>query len=101
MMIVFIPDDLHFVLVSFMNVMILLLAGHLGKDKTIDQVKRRFYWLRMDEEIQQYVTSCDPCQRNKPSQRPRLVYCNHYQYRSSMATSSMDLITQLPRSKLG
>ena len=52
-----------------MNVMIHLLAGHLGKDKTIDQVKRRFYWSRMDEEIQKYVVSCDLCQRNKPSQQ--------------------------------
>ena len=42
-------------------------AGHLGKDKTVEQVTRRFYWPRMYEEIGQYVSSCDSCQRNKPS----------------------------------
>ena len=30
-------------------------------------MKRRFYWPGMDDEIQTYVTSCDACQRNKPS----------------------------------
>ena len=41
-------------------------GGHFGKDKTIEQVKRRFYWPGMDKSITQYVTSCDACQRNKP-----------------------------------
>ena len=45
------------------------LGGHLGKDKTIEQVKRRFYWPGMDDDIAAYVTSCDACQRNKPSQQ--------------------------------
>ena len=43
------------------------LAGHLGKEKTIEQVKRRFYWPGMDATIAAYVRSCDACQRNKPS----------------------------------
>ena len=44
-------------------------AGHLGKDKTLEQVKRRFYWPGMDADILQYVRTCDACQRNKPSQQ--------------------------------
>ena len=44
-------------------------SGHLGKDKTMEQVKRRFYWPGMDETVRKYVTSCDACQRNKPSQQ--------------------------------
>ena len=44
-------------------------AGHLGKDKTMEQVKRRFYWPRMDADVLRYVRTCDACQRNKPSQQ--------------------------------
>lgn len=78
------------------------LSGHLGKDKTLEQVKRRFYWQRMDADIAQYVTSCDACQRNKPSQQapmgklqPLPIPTRPWQQ------VSMDLITQLPRSRNG
>ena len=77
-------------------------GGHLGKDKTIEQVKRRFYWPGMDAEIQQYVTGCDSCQRNKPSQQatmgllqPLPVPVRPWQQ------VSLDLITQLPKSRAG
>jgi hypothetical protein len=77
-------------------------SGHLGKDKTMEQVKRRFYWPGMDETVRRYVTSCDACQRNKPSQqspmglmRPLPIPTRPWQQ------VSMDLITQLPRSRKG
>ena len=44
-------------------------AGHLGRDKTIEQMKRRFFWHGMATRVAEYVTTCDVCQRNKPSQR--------------------------------
>jgi hypothetical protein len=77
-------------------------SGHLGKDKTIDQVKRRFYWPRMDDEIEKYVTSCDACQRNKPSHqsKPGLLRPLPIPDRPWQQVS-LDLITQLPRSRLG
>ena len=78
------------------------LGGHLGKEKTIEQVKRRFYWPGMDAVIQRYVTSCDACQRNKPSQqapmgllKPLPIPTRPWQQ------VSMDLITALPRSRSG
>jgi hypothetical protein len=78
------------------------LGGHLGKDKTMEQVKRRFYWPGMDETVRRYVTSCDACQRNKPSQqapmglmRPLPIPSRPWQQ------VSMDLITALPRSRAG
>ena len=77
-------------------------GGHFGKDKTIEQVKRRFYWPGMDKCIQQYVTSCDACQRNKPSQQSPMgpmmalkIPGRPWQW------VSMDLITALPRSRSG
>lgn len=77
-------------------------AGHLGKDKTLEQVKRRFYWPRMDTDVLQYVRTCDACQRNKSSQQatPGLLQplpIPDYPWQQV----TMDLITQLPKSLRG
>lgn len=77
-------------------------AGHLGKDKTLEQVKRRFYWPRMDADVLQYVRTCDACQRNKPSQQATpglLMPLPIPDYPWQQVT--MDLITQLPQSRKG
>lgn len=77
-------------------------AGHLGTDKTIEQVKRRFYWPKMDADIEAYVTSCDECQRNKPSQRATMGLMQPLPIPDRpWQQVSMDLITQLPRSRAG
>lgn len=77
-------------------------SGHLGRDKTVEQVKRRFYWVGMDNDIDRYVSSCDTCQRTKADQPltagllqplPIPPHCWH--------TVSHDLITGLPKSKAG
>ena len=78
------------------------MSGHFGKDKTIESVKRRFYWPRMDEEIQSYVTSCDSCQRNKPSHQAEMGLLQPLPIPDQpWAQVSLDLITALPKSLLG
>lgn len=78
------------------------LGGHLGKDKTIEQVKRRVYWSGMDADIIKYVTSCDACQRNKPSQQAKMGQLMSLPIpRYPWQQVSMDLITGLPRSRSG
>jgi hypothetical protein len=77
-------------------------SGHLGKDKTIDQVKRKFYWPRMDDEIHKYVTSCDSCQRNKPSNQSKIGLLQPLPIPDRpWQQVSLDLITQLPKSSAG
>jgi hypothetical protein len=78
------------------------LGGHLGKDKTIEQIKRRVYWSGMDADISKFVTSCDACQRNKPSQQSKMgklmpLPVPTYPWQQV----SVDLITALPRSRSG
>ena len=77
-------------------------GGHLGRDKTIELVSRNFMWEGMNKQIEDYVTTCDECQKNKSSQQktagelmpiPSPDYAGH--------TWSMDLITGLPISKNG
>jgi len=74
----------------------------LGKDKTIELMQRRFYWRGMPDDIARYVTTCDACQRNKPStqapmgpMQPLPIPTRPWQQ------VSMDLITQLPRTRSG
>ncbi len=42
-------------------------AGHLGRDKTVDRIKLRFYWEGLDEWVADYVKSCVQCQKAKGS----------------------------------
>ena len=42
-------------------------AGHFGRERTLQAVRRRFEWVGMASEIERYVASCDVCQRVKPS----------------------------------
>ena len=41
------------------------IAGHFGTYKTIGRVRGNFCWPKMDDNITEYVRSCDVCQRNK------------------------------------
>ncbi|GBN50200.1 hypothetical protein AVEN_35355-1 [Araneus ventricosus] len=38
-------------------------SGHLGIVKTKDRLARYFYWHNCYKEIEEYVKTCDPCQR--------------------------------------
>ena len=78
------------------------LAGHVGKDKTIELVSRNFYWPKMHDEIMKYVSTCLLCQSNKPSNQspsgllqPLPIPSRPWQI------ISMDFITQLPKTNKG
>lgn len=75
------------------------LSGHLGQDKTLDVVRRSFYWPNMETHVRQYISTCDLCQRIKPS--------THHPYGTLQSlpipprpwsSISMDFITDLPPS---
>jgi hypothetical protein len=42
------------------------LAGHLGYDKTLAAMQRRFYWTTLAADVCKHVQACPSCQRNKP-----------------------------------
>ena len=49
-----------------------LTAVHLGTTKTIDKVKKRFYWYKYKEFIENWVQKCPQCQaRRLPKLRPK------------------------------
>ena len=44
-----------------------LIAGHQGRDRTYLKLSRHVYWPGMSRSIQQFVKTCDRCQRVKGS----------------------------------
>ena len=41
------------------------IAGHMGREKTLMSVRRRFYWPGMSADIRRWCKQCDACARNK------------------------------------
>jgi hypothetical protein len=76
-----------------------ILAGHLGRMKTLELISRNYYWINMTKEINQYIDSCLTCQANKPSRQqlpgylqPLLVPGKPWDY------VTLDIIIKLPKS---
>ncbi|CAI7885848.1 unnamed protein product [Closterium sp. NIES-53] len=44
-------------------------AGHFGSNKTLAGIAKYYYWPGMAADVQQFVTSCDTCQRMKSSKQ--------------------------------
>ena len=38
------------------------ISGHLGIDKTYEQLQRHYYWPKMSKDIRKYILSCEECQ---------------------------------------
>lgn len=43
------------------------LAGHPGRAKTLELVKRHYYWPSMHKYVERYVRNCHVCSRSKPT----------------------------------
>ena len=75
------------------------IAGHWGQFKTADKIKANFYWPNMDQDIEEYVCSCDSCQRNKTARHKKYGELLPLEVPYRPWTSiSMDFIVGLPES---
>jgi len=75
-------------------------AGHLGRDKTLDPVKRNYYWPNMEGWVRDYVRTCDACQRNKTARHKKYGKLVPLEIPSPpWEQISMDFIRDLPNMK--
>ena len=74
------------------------IAGHFGFKKTYEKLRQLVYWPNMAKETQQYVDSCEKCQRNKPSQeRPYGLLQPLAIPTKRWTVVTMDFMVQLPK----
>ncbi|CAI7818850.1 unnamed protein product [Closterium sp. NIES-53] len=64
-------------------------AGNFGRNKTLAGIAKYYYSPGMAADVQQFVTSCDTCQRMKSNKQNKQGYFSLYPYRSSHATARL------------
>jgi len=75
------------------------IAGQFGTYKTIGRVRANCYWPKMDENITEYVRSCDICQRNKVIWHKKFALLEPLEVPMRLWRAiSMDFIVGLPKS---
>lgn len=45
------------------------LSGHFGIRKTLELIQRDYWWPELTKMVEEYVKSCETCQRTKPTRR--------------------------------
>jgi len=74
-------------------------AGHMGQDKTIELIRRNFWWPKMNERIIDFARSCPECQQNKASRHQPYGLSSPLELPYAPWQSiAMDFITELPMS---
>ena len=77
------------------------IAGHPRRDNMITLVTRKYWWLKMNMWIEQYIKGCGICQQNKIQTTKNKTLLYHIPgdiTECPFNTVAMDLITQLPLS---
>jgi len=76
------------------------IAGHFGRERTMELVSRNFYWPNMETEIRKYCSECDNCQRTKSPRHAKHGLLHPLEMACKPWTHiSTDFITDLPESE--
>lgn len=78
-----------------------LTAGHLGRDRTLESIKRRFYWPGIREDVMRWVKSCDLCARVKPGPGRGKAALQQFRVNAVMQCVAIDIFGPLPISENG
>lgn len=74
-------------------------GGHFGRERTIEVVRRFYWWAELSKDVRSYILSCDVCQRMKaPRHKPYGLLAPLPQPDGPWQDISMDFITGLPPS---
>lgn len=99
---IYVPNDRKLISLILRESHDTAVGGHVGGNKMLELVSRLFYWPKQHKDIKNYVRTCLKCQENKPSNQLPMGLLHPLpipETRWSQVT--MDLITQLPRTKAG
>jgi len=77
------------------------ISGHFGRDKTLENVKRRFYWTGMTEAVKNWCKRCDVCARGKPGPGLGKAPLKQFSVSAPMQCIAVDILGPLPITRDG
>ena len=75
-------------------------AGHPGRDRTLREIKKLYYWPRLKVDVEAYLSNCLVCARNKGSVKRPLPMLTYPMPTRPWDVVAIDLL-QMPRSHQG
>ena len=76
------------------------LLGHPGRDKTIEQIQRKYTFPKMRETVEKYIWKCTTCAKNKPARhKPYGEQQQIEALQQAWQEITIDFIIKLPPSK--
>jgi hypothetical protein len=76
------------------------IGGHVGMNKTVEILKRKFYWPKMQYHVQRYIASCQKCQENKSNNASPIGLLSPLPIPNrKWEVVTIDFITSLPMTK--
>ena len=78
-----------------------VMAGHFGVTKTTNKIKEKFYWYRMREDIRNYISTCNQCNKAKSLKPKPQATLKSYLAGNPMDRIAMDILGPLPKTKQG
>ena len=76
------------------------IGGHLGISKTIENVRRRFYWPGCKTDIRRWCQQCSSCAQIKPGPRSK-AKLKQFTTSAPLDCVAIDLLGELPETNNG
>ena len=76
-------------------------AGHLGVNKLLHKVQRRYYWVGLAADVRLWVKRCDVCARTKNPPKKNRAPLQKYRVGAPLERVAMDILGPLPETDSG
>ncbi|XP_065901363.1 uncharacterized protein [Dysidea avara] len=93
------PEQFHQIVCKLAHT--IPLAGHLGRDKTVKRISRRFFWPALFRDVADYCRRCPECQRTAKGSHRRVPLIPPPIMKEPFERIALDIIGPLPRSRRG
>lgn len=75
--------------------------GHFGVKRTFAAIEQKHWWPKMYQQIKDYVSTCDACQRAKVERNRHSVPLNPLPVEDVCSRVHIDILCSLPKTKEG